>query len=94
MLSLLRRGSIHCLVVAACWWSGIAHAHDLTGEIGLQAGLMHPLTGLDHLLAMVAVGMVSVELGGHALWRVPGLFLLAMAVGATTGYAGWRIPAH
>lgn len=87
-----RSGWIRCLVVAACWWAGVAHAHDLNGEIGLQAGLMHPLTGLDHLLAMVAVGMVSVKLGRHAVWRVPGLFLLAMAVGATTGYAGWRIP--
>ena len=53
---------------------------------------MHPLSGLDHLLAMIAVGMVSVVLGGAAVWRVPAIFLLAMLVGAAAGYEAWRIP--
>ena len=69
-----------------------AHAHDLVGMAGLLAGLMHPLSGFDHLLAMISVGMVSVVLGGSAVWRVPATFLLAMLVGATVGYEGWRVP--
>ena len=71
--------------------TSVAYAHDLIGEAGLHAGFMHPLTGLDHLLAMVAVGMISVVLGGAAVWRVPTAFLLAMSIGAAAGYAGWRI---
>ncbi len=68
-----------------------AFAHSQIGEAGLQAGFMHPLTGPDHLLAMIAVGMVSVVLGGAAVWRVPATFLTAMLIGAIAGYAGWRI---
>lgn len=68
-----------------------AFAHSQAGEAGLQAGFMHPLTGPDHLLAMVGVGMVSVVLGGAAVWRVPAAFMMAMLVGAVAGYAGWRI---
>ena len=69
-----------------------AFAHDLMGEAGLQAGLMHPLSGVDHLLAMIAVGMVSVVLGGAAVWRVPATFLLAMLVGAAGGYEASSVP--
>ena len=79
------------LIVANIFHTGAASAHDLTGEIGLQAGLIHPLTGLDHLLAMVAVGMVSVMLGGSAIWQVPGMFLAAMIVGAVAGYNNWHL---
>jgi urease accessory protein len=77
-----------CMIAPAC----NAYAHELVGDAGLQAGLVHPLSGLDHLLAMIAVGMVSVVLGGSAVWRVPATFLLAMLVGATVGYAGWHLP--
>ena len=68
-----------------------AHAHDSTGDAGLTAGFMHPLTGPDHLLAMVAVGMVSVVLGRAAVWQVPAAFLAAMVVGATAGFLGLRV---
>lgn len=87
-----RRGWIRYVAITGSLQAGAAQAHDLTGELGLQAGLIHPLTGLDHLLAMVAVGMVSVMLGGKAIWRVPAVFLSAMLVGAAVGYEGWRIP--
>ncbi len=69
-----------------------ASAHSSTGDAGLTAGFMHPLTGPDHLLAMVAVGMVSVVLGRAAVWQVPAAFLTAMAVGATAGFLGLRVP--
>jgi len=50
--------------------------------------LAHPMFGMDHLLAMVAIGLWAVQLGGRALWMVPGAFVLAMAVGGTMGMNG------
>lgn len=62
-----------------------ALAHGGHGGGGFQAGLMHPVLGLDHLLAMVSVGIVSTQIGGKAIWSVPASFVLIMAFG---GYAG------
>lgn len=63
---------------------GVWHTH------GLQAGLLHPLTGLDHLLAMLAVGIWSVR--QSATLRLPLGFLAAMLFGVLTGVAGLAIP--
>jgi urease accessory protein len=52
---------------------------------GAVAGLLHPLTGIDHLLAMLAVGIWSVQLGGRARYAVPAAFVLAMIGGALLG---------
>lgn len=49
-------------------------------------GLTHPVLGLDHFLAMVSVGILSAQLGGRAIWTVPGTFAAVMAVG---GLLGW-----
>ena len=57
-----------------------------------MAGLIHPVTGLDHLLAMLAVGIVSVRLGGANIWRIPATFVLAMMVGAWAGMHGGPAP--
>jgi len=68
-----------------------AFAHP--GHIGdFHAGWQHPLTGFDHLLAMVAVGLLAVRVGGRGLWLVPGAFLIAMLVGGLTAGAGWQLP--
>jgi len=83
------RAALVCVILIVRADAAWAHSQD--GETGLQAGFMHPLTGPDHLLAMVAVGMVSVVLGGAAIWRVPAAFLAAMLAGAMAGYAGWRV---
>jgi len=83
------RAALICIILIVRADAALAHSQD--GEAGLQAGFMHPLTGPDHLLAMVAVGMVSVVLGGAAIWRVPAAFLAAMLTGAIAGYAGWRV---
>lgn len=66
------------------------HAGHEVGGIGW--GLAHPFTGLDHLLAMVAVGLWAVQLGGRALWVLPLSFLAAMAVGGVLGIAGAVLP--
>ena len=59
-----------------------ATAHTGTGaHIDAMHGFLHPLTGLDHILAMVAVGVFATQLAGRALWVVPAAFVLAMVAG-------------
>jgi len=73
--------------------SGAADAHSESTGSGLLAGLVHPLAGVDHLLAMVAVGIISVRMSRPgAIWKVPATFLLAMVAGAVCGYAGLFLP--
>ena len=55
-------------------------------------GLGHPLTGLDHVLAMVAVGLWAAQSGGRALWLVPLTFVLTMAAGGALGFMGIQLP--
>lgn len=68
--------------------AGFAHEHGF----GALSGLLHPFSGVDHLLAMVAVGMVATLLGGRALWLVPASFLGMMALGSALGMAGFDLP--
>jgi urease accessory protein len=56
------------------------------------AGLTHPLTGLDHLLAMVSVGLWASQKGGRALWLWPAAFVSAMIVGGALGMSGFALP--
>src|SRR5687767_14173528 len=66
------------------------HADHEIGGIGW--GLAHPFTGLDHLLAMVAVGLWAVQLGGRAIWMLPLSFVSAMAMGGAFGMGGLVLP--
>lgn len=59
------------------------HAMDPAGAA--QAGFLHPLTGLDHVLVMVAVGLWAVRLGGRALWMLPCAFVGSMILGGVAG---------
>lgn len=60
--------------------------HDETATF--MQGLVHPLSGADHLLAMVMVGLFAVQLGGRALWLLPSTFLAAMVAGSLAGVSG------
>lgn len=62
------------------------------GAAGLAHGFAHPFSGADHLLAMVAVGLLAAAQGGRALWAVPLAFLGMMAVGGMLGAAGTALP--
>ena len=62
------------------------------GASGLEHGLLHPLTGLDHLLAMVCVGVLGVTLGGAAVWALPLTFVSMMVAGGLVGMAGIELP--
>jgi urease accessory protein len=64
--------------------------HDHTG---FTAGLMHPLSGIDHLAAMVAVGLWAASLGNRAMLIVPAAFMAAMVAGAAIGWMGIELPA-
>jgi len=55
-------------------------------------GIGHPISGLDHVLAMLMVGVFAWQLGGRALWLVPMTFVGVMAVGGMLGVAGIGIP--
>jgi urease accessory protein len=66
--------------------TGLGPAHDLLH------GLAHPLTGLDHILAMFAVGLWAAQRGGRAIWFVPLTFVLVMTVGTFLGASGVSIP--
>ncbi|MCS6958814.1 MAG: HupE/UreJ family protein [Pseudanabaenaceae cyanobacterium SKYGB_i_bin29] len=70
-----------------------AHAHVDAGETsGFLAGLLHPLTGLDHIVAMVAIGLWAIQIGGRAIWTVPLAFVVTMAIGGTLGMLGVPFP--
>ena len=67
--------------------AALAHpGHDGAG--GLVNGFFHPVTGIDHVLAMIAVGVLAAQYGGRALWLVPMSFLVAMAAAGAVGMAG------
>lgn len=63
---------------------GAALAHGFQGT-GFFAGIVHPAVGLDHLLAMVSVGIISAQMGGRAIWSVPLAFVSVMAIGGLFG---------
>lgn len=72
---------------------GAAHAHSGEGAIGgFFSGFMHPLTGLDHIVAMVAVGLWGAFLGNPALWILPVVFPVVMAFGGALGILGIPLP--
>lgn len=90
--------SIKIAATAACLclWSAVAHAHPnhiTPSDSGLVAGLAHPLLGIDHLVAIFAVGLLSAQLGGRSSWFVPTAFLASMLAGCAGGTLGWTLPA-
>jgi urease accessory protein len=76
-----------------CLACGVAGAHEESGQAaGLLAGLAHPVSGIDHVLAMVAVGLWGAVLGQPAIWVLPVAFPLVMAFGGLMGLLGIPLP--
>ena len=69
-----------------------AHTDVATLRGGFMSGFMHPILGLDHVVAMVAVGLWGAFLGKPAIWILPIVFPLVMALGGALGVAGVPIP--
>jgi urease accessory protein len=91
MNSTLIRRSIALTAIAFCGFAD-AHPAGSGGGGGLAAGLVHPLLGLDHLLAMLAVGVWAFQLGGHARWLVPASFVALMAAAGAVAMAELALP--
>lgn len=71
----------------------MAEAHVLAGEGGgFLHGFEHPLSGLDHMLAMFCVGLWGAQMGGRSVWSLPIAFPLIMVVGGMMGIAGIPLP--
>lgn len=89
----MKRAVLTTLTAAFVLAPTIALAHTGQGDTGrLVHGFIHPLTGSDHVLVMVAVGLLSAQLGGRALWLVPLSFVSVMAIAGAFGMAGIRVP--
>jgi urease accessory protein len=73
---------------------GIASAHGLydMAHGGFAAGLIHPFSGADHLLAMFAVGLWAACTGGGATWKVPASFVLMLIAGCVLAMSGMALP--
>lgn len=80
-----------CTALALLASCGAAVAHPGHAE-GIAAGMLHPLLGLDHLLAMAAVGIWAAQLGGRARWALPASFVTLMALAGAAGMAGRALP--
>ncbi len=71
----------------------VAFAHAGVGDpSGLAHGFLHPVTGIDHVLAMMLVGVLAWQLGGRVLWLVPTTFVLVMAPGGALGTGRIAVP--
>ena len=72
--------------VAAFAHTGVGHTASF------QYGLAHPISGLDHILAMVLIGVLAWRAGGRALWLIPAAFVSVMAAGGLLGMSGITVP--
>jgi len=80
-------------IAVAALWPVLALAHAEKGAAaGILAGLHHPISGLDHVLAMIAVGLWGAQLEKPAIWLLPVTFPMVMAFGGMLGLIGIPIP--
>ena len=79
-----------CLILAETAFAHEGHEHG--DGAGFLAGLFHPVLGIDHLLAMLSVGILSAQIGGRAIWQVPAAFVAIMIVGGVLGMQEIGIP--
>lgn len=79
--------AIAAMLFLSC--STAALAHPGHGDaVGFFHGVGHPLTGVDHMLAMLMVGLFAVQMGGRAVWRLPAAFMAFLALGSIVGLSG------
>ncbi|MEC5214700.1 urease accessory protein [Polaromonas sp. CG_9.5] len=83
----------HAVGLLLLCFAAAANAHSGDGLVGgFMSGFMHPLSGLDHLLAMVAVGIWGATLGKPLVWALPVAFPMLMVVGGVMGIAQVPLP--
>ncbi len=79
------------LILSLISISIFANAHQIGGT-GFLSGFEHPVLGFDHFLAMVSVGIWSAQIGGRAIWYVPGTFVSFMIIGGILGIYEIEVP--
>ena len=82
--------NIKLLIPLIALFPSFAFAHTVDGN-GFLAGLTHPVGGIDHLLAMLSVGILSTQLGNRHVWTVPLTFVIVMLIGGILGFEGINI---
>jgi len=88
-----RKKSMRWVAMLAAAMPPAVWAHAGTGYVsGLWTGVSHPFSGLDHLLAMVAVGLWAALTGGRSVWLMPMAFVTLMLGGGAAALAGWPLP--
>ena len=84
---------VFAVLAAILLLPSLAHAHVGVGETGgFLHGMGHPLSGLDHICAMVAVGLWAAQMGGRAIWAVPLTFVGVMALAGALAMFGFHVP--
>lgn len=82
-----------CAAVILAASTQVAQAHVGVGHTsGFAYGFWHPISGLDHILAMVLVGVLAAQMGGRAMWLVPATFVAVMVLGGAAGAMGVGLP--
>src|SRR5207245_8619650 len=89
----LRDVSWWLIIASILFWTSLAEAHPQQGQAsGFITGFLHPWSGADHILAMIAVGIWGAQLGAPAIWLLPVTFPMVMAIGGFLGLIGIRLP--
>lgn len=91
-MKIMKTASVSLLILLSTCSVAFAHADAASIAGGFLSGFFHPITGLDHVVAMVAVGLWGAFLGRPALWVLPLVFPLVMAFGGALGVGGVDIP--
>lgn len=82
---------LSAVILAMSATAALAHT-GVGAASGLAAGFAHPIGGLDHVLAMIAVGILAAQQGGKSLWLVPLAFVGTMVIGGVLGISGVAVP--
>jgi urease accessory protein len=86
------RTALRIAAASLAFAPAVAFAHPGHDGASLATGFLHPLGGIDHIIAMVAVGLLAARLGGRAVWLVPASFVATMAVAGVAGMMGAGLP--
>lgn len=88
-----RMTAVKALLALVALWPLAVLAHVASGQAGgFMSGMSHPVSGLDHVIAMIAVGLWGAQLGLPAVWVLPVVFPMLMAFGGMLGLIGTPLP--
>lgn len=89
---MIKKLSIAAAAIALATTPAFAHFSPIEHGASFMAGLMHPISGLDHILAMVVVGIWAASIGGRAIVGIPAAFVVTMGIGFAAAIVGMPLP--